>query len=155
MKSPAAESPDGVSTVTVLSVGPMGEDHLCLKDLLRCSDPALCANCTWKVEPSFTSRAALNRLRAGAVHIVLCENDIEPDAWKEMLDSLALLPHAPCLIVTSRRADDRLWVEALNLGAYDVLSKPYDRTEVLRVLRSAWENWKDRNRPRAASMVAA
>ena len=154
MKSPAAESPDGVSTVTVLSVGPLGEDHLCLKDLLRCSDPALCANCIWKVEPSFTSRAALERLRAGVVPIVLCESDQDPDAWKEMLDWLSQLPDAPCLIVTSRQADDHLWVEALNLGAYDVLSKPFDRIEVLRVLRSAWENWKDR-RPRAKAMAAA
>jgi CheY-like chemotaxis protein len=39
-------------------------------------------------------------------------------------------PDPPMLIVTSRLADDYLWAEALNLGAYDVLAKPFDASEV-------------------------
>ena len=47
--------------------------------------------------------------------------------------------------MTSRLADDRLWSEALNLGAYDVLAKPYDPDEVLRVLDLAWIRWVERS----------
>ena len=43
--------------------------------------------------------------------------------------------------MTSRAADERLWAEALNLGAYDVLAKPFDRTEVMRVVSMAWMHW--------------
>jgi FixJ family two-component response regulator len=46
------------------------------------------------------------------------------------------------MIVTSRLADDRLWAEALNLGVYDVLAKPFDRTELIRSVRLAWEHWR-------------
>jgi DNA-binding response OmpR family regulator len=51
----------------------------------------------------------------------------------------------PLLIVTSRLADDRLWTEALNLGAYDVIAKPFDRKEVDRVLNLAWARWSRSN----------
>lgn len=44
--------------------------------------------------------------------------------------------------MTCRVADDSLWAEALNVGAYDVLAKPLDRTEVTRVLSLAWLHWQ-------------
>jgi DNA-binding response OmpR family regulator len=34
-------------------------------------------------------------------------------------------------------ADDYLWSEALNLGAYDVLAKPFDVEEVVRTVDAA------------------
>jgi len=58
-----------------------------------------------------------------------------------MLDAIHRLRDQPELIVTSRLADDRLWAEALNLGAYDVLAKPFNRDEVLRSLSLAWLSW--------------
>jgi DNA-binding response OmpR family regulator len=48
-------------------------------------------------------------------------------------------------MVTSRLADERLWAEALNLGAYDVLAKPFDGREVIRILSLAWQHWQDRH----------
>ena|ERR1035441_5587617 len=56
-----------------------------------------------------------------------------PGSWTQLLDEIRLLSIPPFLIVTSRVADDYLWAEALNLGAYDVLAKPLDRTEVTRI----------------------
>ena len=58
-----------------------------------------------------------------------------------MLEQIALLAKPPYLVVTSRLADDYLWAEALNLGAYDVLPKPFETAEVERVLGSAWLHW--------------
>jgi DNA-binding response OmpR family regulator len=46
------------------------------------------------------------------------------------------------LIVTSRLADERLWVEALNLGAFDVLAKPFDQKELVRSVSLAWLHWR-------------
>jgi hypothetical protein len=42
--------------------------------------------------------------------------------------------------VTSRLADERLWAEALNLGAWDVLAKPFDADEVIRIGKIAGPN---------------
>ena len=45
----------------------------------------------------------------------------------------------PNLIVSSPRADERLWAEVLNLGAFDLLmGAPFEPEEVLRVTESAW-----------------
>jgi DNA-binding NtrC family response regulator len=151
MASPAAELHATVATVTVLAVGPMLEDQIYLKNILASCDPALSTDCNWRLKTSRTMKAAKQQLRLGSIPIVLCENELRPDAWKEMLDHCAQMPEAPLLIVTSRQADDRLWVEALNLGAYDVLAKPFDRRELVRTLGMAWQNWKSRRKPKAAA----
>lgn len=150
MYSPAAES-QGSAAITVLSIAPLGDDLVSLKNILATSSGSPSAGGMWRVEASFTPRAALERLRAGQIPIVLCANDHQPDAWKDMLDRFADVPDAPCLIVTSRQADDRLWVEALNLGAYDVLAKPFDRGEVIRTLANAWQHWSTRHNRKCAA----
>jgi DNA-binding response OmpR family regulator len=58
--------------------------------------------------------------------------------WLDILENIKHLPNTPSLIVTSRLADERLWAEVLNLGAWDVLAKPFDRSEVICSMRSAW-----------------
>ena len=90
---------------------------------------------------------ALPILEGGGIPLVLCECDLHPGSWKEVLAALALLPDPPYLIVTSKHADDRLWAEALNLGAYDVLPEPFDAAEVMRTLSVAWLRWNDREKP--------
>ena len=40
------------------------------------------------------------------------------------------ISRAPCLIVTSRLADDRQWAELLNAGAFDLLAKPFEKSNV-------------------------
>jgi DNA-binding response OmpR family regulator len=89
--------------------------------------------------------AALAALRKVRVPVVVCESDLQPGTWKEVLEELRTLPDPPLLIVTSRIADERLWAEALNLGAYDVLAQPFDGTEVTRIVGMAWLRWNDRH----------
>jgi len=66
-----------------------------------------------------------------------------PGKWTELLDVIRLLSIPPFLIVTSGVANGYLWAEAINVGAYDVLAKPFDLTEVTRILSSAWRHWHD------------
>ena len=70
-----------------------------------------------------------------------------------MLRAIRRFQDSPEVIVTSRLADDRLWAEALNLGAYDVLTKPFDRHEVLRSVSFAWLNWHDKHRGRSLNRL--
>ena len=66
-----------------------------------------------------------------------------------MSEYISQLPDPPLLIVTSRLADERLWAEALSLGAYDVLAKPFDPEEVVRIVGFAWKNWQNRHKAHA------
>ena len=134
-------------TVTVLSIGPIDEHQVELAEFLSASEWALCPDTRWTIESCSSLRTAVPMLQDGHVSIVLYDKETEPLRWAETVDRVLQMPNAPYLIVTSRLADDRLWSEALNLGAYDVLGKPFDRAEVIRTLSLAWLRWADRGAP--------
>jgi len=145
MKKASVSAANHTGVVTLLSVGLIEEDHDSLEGILKFSkfDPA--PKCEWKLNACHTLASALAALRKVRVPVVVCESDLQPGTWKEVLEELRTLPDPPFLIVTSRLADERLWAEALNLGAYDVLAKPFDGREVTRIVSMAWLRWKDRH----------
>ena len=132
------KKPPGIETAiqVVLSVSPNDEDWVFLERILK-SD--------WTVIASATPASALSVLREIPVPILVCDCDPTPGTWHAMLDHLSLLPNPPLLILTSRLADEQLWVEGLNLGAWDVLPKPFQAGEAIRIVDSAWQHWQDRH----------
>ena len=127
--------------VPVLSISPMEEDHFFLQDILKRLQVTLDPSRRFTVNPCATLAYGLAALRKRQFEVVVCEQDLPPGSWKDVIEQVTILPNPPSLIVTSRLADERLWAEALNLGAYDVLAKPFDRTEVMRVVSAAWRAW--------------
>src|SRR5215469_2930781 len=115
--------------LTVLSVSPAPQDHLMLRHALDCA--------RWRVLAVATRRGALERLRANAVSVIVCESVLEDGTWRDLLghNNRACADGTP-LIVTSRLADEYLWSEVLNLGGYDVLAKPFSDREVRHVLQT-------------------
>jgi len=140
-----------IRTVAILSVSPIYEDHGSLKNILskHLGLPGG-RNANWQLYIRPTFESAVTVLRGNRVSVVVCECDLRPGSWKDIMDETALVPGAPPLIVTSRLADERLWAEALNLGAYDVLAKPFDPDEVTRVFDSAQRHWQDQQGAPAA-----
>lgn len=124
--------------LSVLSVSSMEQDHWFLQDIVSHSK--------WRLFTADRVPAALALLRQHEISVLLCERDLTPGTWMDMLDQIGSLSCAPALIVTSRLADERLWAEAMNLGAWDVLAKPFDRTEVIRTIKSGWQHWYDQAR---------
>jgi len=130
--------------VTVFHVGPQDQDLCTLADILNRSDWKMCPGTRWTLASTEDVPSATARLKGEKVPIVLCERESVAGSWKDMLESVGRFSAPPLLIVTSRTADEYLWAEALNLGAYDVLSKPYHPAEVVRVLSMAWLHWMNR-----------
>jgi CheY-like chemotaxis protein len=124
----------GNEVIAVLSVSPIQQDHDTLASFLGRDQ--------WRIHNALSLRSASAFLRAHAVPLVVCEHDLSPGSWTQLLDETRLLAIPPVLIMMCRVADDSLWAEALNLGAYDVLAKPFDRAEVTRILSSAWQHWQ-------------
>jgi DNA-binding NtrC family response regulator len=118
---------------SLLVVSPMDDDHYSVKALIRGPQ--------WTI---FTARdlpSAVALLKQHQIGVVLCETTLAMGTWTDLLDCLNALLDGPSLIVTSRLADDHLWAKALNLGAWDVLAKPFDRRELLRSVELAWLHW--------------
>ena len=130
------KTPPGLRTGfnTILSVSSNDEDCASLEGILN-SDWTLLARCT--------VASALSALRETPIPIVIYDCDSSSGSWHGMLDHISLLPHPPLFIVSSRMADERLWAEALNLGAWDVLLKPFDADELIRIVGIASQHWQD------------
>jgi len=143
-------------TATVALVGFSEQDRDVLQDVFDCSDCPVSPGCKWSIQPSVSVQAAVMGLCRNRTEVVLCDRDLAPEAWKELLVLFRAMAEPPCLIVTSRLADDYLWAEALNLGAYDVLARPFDRAEVLRTVNLAGLHWQRRHpTPPSAAPPAA
>jgi DNA-binding NtrC family response regulator len=121
----------------------MADDHASLSSIFGRSERILCSDSKWTLRPSANVDSAIGALCRARIPLVVTERDLAPGSWRDILENILLLPDPPVLIVTSYLADDYLWAEALNLGAYDVLAKPFDASEVVRVLGSAWRHWTD------------
>lgn len=137
-----------IETFSILSLSPIPEDHAALNDMVGRPEASGSVDLRLLIEPVVTLEAALRSLTENPCPAVLCERDLGTFTWKDVLPALATLPDPPLLIVTSRLADERLWAEALNLGAHDVLAKPFAAQEVTRVLRLACLRWKNARRAR-------
>jgi DNA-binding NtrC family response regulator len=118
--------------VAVLSISPIEDDHLSLRTIFR--------HCKWALFTADHLVAAWSLLQKHNISVIVCECDLKAGKWTDVLDHTKDFLHPPPLIITSRVADERLWAEALNWGCWDVLAKPSDRTEVLRVVRAAWQH---------------
>ena len=124
----------GTAAVTVLIVSRAPGDH----DALR---GVLCGS-KWSVYSAPDVPSALRQMRRHTnISLIVCDREL----WKELLASTAEMPEAPVLIVSATDADERLWAEALNVGAYDVLAKPFDTAEVVRSLSLGWLHWRRGN----------
>ena len=127
----------GCQNIPVLSVSPAASDHADLGALLPRPQ--------WRVHQAASIPSALAQLQhVRPMPLVVCERDLFQATWQDLLMQTRLLPQPPFFIVTSRLADDHLWAEALNLGAYDVLTKPFQPLELTRSLTSAWQRSQGR-----------
>jgi DNA-binding response OmpR family regulator len=124
--------------VTVLAISPFEEDHIFLNHVFSHSN--------WRMCRVQSAADALDLLREKTFPVALCDGG----DWKDLLAGLQWLANPPVLVVASRLADEHLWGEVLNLGGYDVLSKPFDRLEVVRVISLAWLHWKECREQRLA-----
>jgi DNA-binding response OmpR family regulator len=122
--------------VNVLLISPFADDHQHLHDILKHSN--------WHQHGARTQQEAFKFLGENVAPVVICESELPDGGWQDVLRRLGRMQCPPCLVVTSRMADDRLWSEVLNLGGYNVLAKPLDMKEVFHVAGTAWMAWKRR-----------
>jgi AmiR/NasT family two-component response regulator len=131
----------GVSAVLYVTPNDADADGVFLRQIFDERDKGLARTLIARS----TLDSAFSVLRETPVAIVVCEADLMPGTWKDMLEYISFLPDPPLLIITSPLADELLWAEALNLGAHDVLVKPFDAAEVRRIVALAWGHWQERH----------
>lgn len=132
MKKMPASQPAS-ENITLLAISPNQEDRQSLEKILD--------NGRWTVEGARSLREATTLLNRGP-NLILCEKELPDGNWKDVFSRARDLENPPPLVVVSRQADERLWAEVLNIGGYDVLLKPFERSEVCRVMGMALRHGK-------------
>lgn len=132
--------------VSALLVSAESQDRLVILDVFRSSG--------WRLYQAHDRKRALDCLERHPVQVVVTSAHLPKWPWKRVLQDLQRRAVPPQLVVTSPLADDSLWAEVLNWGGYDVLTEPFERNEVERVIASARRHF---NPPlaRAGHQVAA
>ena len=156
------KSPNPAMTLSrgnVLSVSPIEDDHDVLERIFQDMAGVAQGEAAWLLTRTHTLASARTACRQAEYAVVICERDLHPGDWKDLLEITQRLKNPPFLIVTSQHADDYLWAEALNLGAHDVLAKPFQGSEVIRVVNLACMRWQRMRRatagPKRAGMASS
>ncbi|PWT98193.1 MAG: hypothetical protein C5B51_29845 [Terriglobia bacterium] len=115
--------------VCALLLGEYEDGRLLMREVFR--------DAGWRLLEAHDRKHALHHLTRDPVQVVITTCDVGKWDWRKVLESLRRMTRPPQLIVTSPTADEYLWSEVLNRGGYDVLSQPFQRDEVERVIASA------------------
>jgi DNA-binding NtrC family response regulator len=130
---------DAAYRVHVLAVSSIESDHTSLSHIF--------GHTAWTFDSVRSLQEATAKLAASPSPVILCEETLPDGSWKDLFAFCQRTADPAHLIVTSQFADDRLWAEVLNIGAYDVLAKPFQSKEVFRVIGLAWRHWADSRKP--------
>ena len=118
--------------IAVLVVSPHFETARTLADALEPLDVA--------IQHVPTVGQANRQVHQSDYQIVLTEAELADGTWRDLLSLCRGLSDNPSVVVASIHADARLWVDAVDAGAADVLRLPFERPEVRRVLGTALEH---------------
>lgn len=124
---------DTSTRVTVLAVTSRSSDF---QSLLR-----IFTHTSWKLTGAPGIAGAIDEMRRSPAAVVLCTTDLPDGTWRDLLRELSDLPSQPLLLVASRAADEQLWADALDCGAYDVLSLPFEARQVYDSVGQAFRHW--------------
>ena len=124
---------DANAALTVLAVGLCHEDLDSLK--------AIFSHTHWRFYQAASYAEAASFLDLFFIPVVISEANLPDGTWRDLLAHCASLPKPCKLTVASHFADDRLWGEALNLGAFDVLTMPFREEEVFHSVGVAGGHW--------------
>ena len=93
----------------------------------------------YRVDVASDGEAALRRLEEGNVDVLLCDINMPRMDGMELLRRVHERANPPEVIMLTGHATVETAIEAMKLGAYDYLSKPYRITELDALVRQAAE----------------
>lgn len=79
--------------------------------------------------------------------VVLLPSELSDADWWTVWSELTAVIPQPSILVYTRQPTFQLWTAVLDLGGYDVISEPFDETEIKGVVLSAAEDYRSRCKP--------
>ena len=98
----------------------------------------------YQVTTAADGKEALYKVSLGEAEIVLMDIKMPGMSGMEVLSKLSAESPDTCVIMVTSIVDTETAVDAMKLGAYDYIIKPFDRDDVLQKVLGAIERWKRR-----------
>jgi DNA-binding response OmpR family regulator len=92
----------------------------------------------WQADWARSLESAVEVSKAGAIPIVVYDENLPDVDWRDAFRRLAQLTHCPRLLLAAREVDEQLWRRVLLSRGYDVVPRNADSTQMRRTLRFAW-----------------
>ncbi len=138
---------EAVAQATMVAAFRRDEDRRDLERILR--------PCEWKLIWTRTCSAAIEAVHRSSAPVIISGRTFPDGEWRDLWNRLRTHRVPPMFILASRLADDALWVEALNLGAYNLVSKPFRPEEVIRTVHGALMTWQCAQATEARGLAAS
>lgn len=101
----------------------------------------IASGCSWALDFQTSYDSALDMVKREPPPVILYDRDLAlPATWKARIQNLARSAPDSCVILLSSEKDDQLWQYVIQLGGFDVLTKPFQRERVLRAIEFALRN---------------
>lgn len=128
------------SVARAMLLSHLEQDHVFMRNLF--------SKTNWFLDQSHSLQEARVLLEQASIPLIMVAADLPGFDLNEFLAAVHLLPKPPFVFMIGK---DDLWAEVLNLGAYDLLSRPLDQQEVLQAVSLAWLAWtkgtRDKSHP--------
>lgn len=97
----------------------------------------------YDVNTAANGKEALSLISDGGIDVVLLDIKMPGPSGIDVLGKISTDWPDICTIMVTAVADVQTAVEAMKLGAYDYITKPFDRDKVLRKIRQSIERWQE------------
>ena len=84
----------------------------------------------WSLFRSYNLVEGLSAVINHEIEVIFTDCELPDGSWRDMVQSLRACRNAPRVIVFSQLADDRLWMDVLQSGGYDLVATPFDSEEI-------------------------
>jgi ActR/RegA family two-component response regulator len=96
----------------------------------------------WAVAHVTSVETAIARLRSTVAAVAVVEAELAGGEWSTLVSSLRSIADAPEVVFVSW--DEVPIQDALKAGAFDLVQRPFDYSDLLWAVATAWHNWMTR-----------
>lgn len=94
----------------------------------------------WEIDSTVGFQDAVRKLAESSYDLLLVDAELADGSWRNLLLFVQNSGLTCEMIVCSRHADHGLWAEVIQTGSYDLITEPFGRQQVTRIIRSALES---------------
>lgn len=99
----------------------------------------------WKLKLLETVDQALSVATSEPVALIIVDRDLSENDWRTSVQNLANTVSTPCVLLASSVVDPYLFQELVKRGGFDVVPKPIQSKELVRLGRLAFRYWRNQH----------